>query len=194
MPKRKPEHMSKQRERIVRATIECIADKGIERSSIGDIARRAALSVGAIYVHFEGKDEIVAEALRYGTMGAQDLPDGWEAFKAMITSLEPQKGFDIKTIIRNRLNLHAESVRPGPLHDVYRPLLEESIAVLAAHLERMEKGGGVRLRMTSEQTARGISAYLDGMLWFALADDRPLDEVRSELYDGLDCFVDRPND
>ena len=77
MPKRDPIHMSAQRERIVRATIGCIADKGVERTSITDICRKAGMSVGAIYVHFANKQEIVAAALSYGSMEAVDLPGDW---------------------------------------------------------------------------------------------------------------------
>lgn len=190
MPKRDPIHMSAQRERIVRATIGCIADKGVERTSITDICRKAGMSVGAIYVHFANKQEIVAAALSYGSMEAVDLPGDWPSFKAMIANMDGQKGFDMVTVVRNRLNLHAECVRPGELHDLFRPILAGLIDVLAAHLQKMADDGGIRLKMSARQTALSISAFIDGMLWIALASDRPLDELRSELSDGLDCFVD----
>lgn len=45
------------------------------------------------------------------------------------------------------------------------------------------------LRMPSRQTALGMSAYVDGMLWMALATDRPLRELSPELPAGLDLFV-----
>ena len=47
MPKRDAAHMDAQREKIIRAAIECIGDKGIERTSISDICRKAELSAGA---------------------------------------------------------------------------------------------------------------------------------------------------
>jgi AcrR family transcriptional regulator len=189
MPKRDPAHMSAQRERILRATIECMAERGIERSSIADICRQAGLSVGAVYVHFANRDEIIAEALRYGSVTPRDLPDNWPDFKAMIVSLDDQMGFDIVTVIRNRLNLHAECVRPGGLHDTFKPIIKEILQVLADHIQKMADTGSVTLKMSARQTAASISAFIDGMLWIALATDRPLEELRPELAAGLDSFV-----
>lgn len=190
MPKRDPAHMTAQRERIIRATIECIADRGVEGSSIQQICRRAGLSVGALYVHFRNKEEIVEEVLRYGSVKPDDLPETWEAFKAMVVSFEPQLGFDIVTVIRNRLHLHAECVRPGSLHDTFKPVVEQSLGVLTDAIQKMADNGSVQLKMSARETALSISAFIDGMLWTALAMDRPLDELRPLLAAGLDAFVD----
>ena len=70
-----------------------------------------------------------------------------------------------------------------------RPLLRQMLSTLAAHLQKMHDGGSIRLRFSAAQTAVNISAFIDGMLWIALAGDRPLDEVRAEMSAGLDCFV-----
>lgn len=181
--------MTAQRTRILRATIECIAEKGVEGTSIANICKRADLSAGALYVHFRNKDDILAETVRYGALQVLDLPDDWPSFKAVIISFEDQHGFDIVTVVRTRLHLNAEFVRSGRLHDIGRPLLQQNLFALAAHLQRMHDSGSVELRFSAEQTAVNISAFIDGMLWIALADDRPLDEIRAEMSAGLDCFV-----
>jgi hypothetical protein len=98
-------------------------------------------------------------------------------------------GFDIVTVVRNRLNLHAECVRPGDLHDTYRPILEDTLEVLANHIQKMADNGSVTLKMSARQTALSISAFIDGMLWIALATDRPLEHLRPELSAGLDSFI-----
>jgi AcrR family transcriptional regulator len=192
MPKRDAAHMDAQRERIVRATIECIGEKGIERTSIADICRKAELSAGALYVHFSNKDEIILAALRYGSMTAASLPDSWEGFKAMVSSLGDQMGFDITTVVRVRLHLHTESAHPGRLHDVYKPFLEEALGVLSAHLKRLAERGEIGLRMDPRRTALSISSFIDGILWNALATDRPLKETKAALAEGLEMFVTRP--
>lgn len=189
MPKRAPAHMMAQRERILRAMFECIAENGVEGTSISDICRKAGLSVGALYVHFQNKEEVVAETLRYGSMNPNDLPRDWAALKAMIVDFEDQKGFDITTVVRTRLNLHAECVRPGRLHDVFRPLLERVLMVLANHLQALADEGKIVLKMSAWDTAISVSAFIDGMLWIALATDRPLDDLKPQLSAGLDAFV-----
>jgi AcrR family transcriptional regulator len=181
--------MQAQRERILRAAIMCISRKGVEGTSVTDIHTEAGLSAGTLYVHFQNKEDLIAEALRYCTVSAPDLPDTWADFKAMVVSLQDQLGFDIETVVRTRVHLHAECVNPGRLHDIYRPILNRALTVLTDHLAAMEEKGRVKLRMRPRQTALAISALIDGMLWTALASDRPLEEVRPELSAGLDCFV-----
>jgi AcrR family transcriptional regulator len=192
MPKRDPEHMSAQRERIVRAAILCIADKGVERTTIADIWRKAGLSAGSLYVHFTNKDDIIAAALRFGSMTETSLPDTWEAFVAVASSPDSQMGFDLETIVRNRLHLHAESVHPGQLHDAFKPLLEQSLALFAQQLQRLADKGEIALKMSARQTAASMSALIDGMLWIALATDRSLEELQPEIAAGLQCFVEAP--
>ena len=87
------------------------------------------------------------------------------------------------------MHMNAEFVRAGPLHDVFRPLLENSIAVLARHLQKMHDLGNLTLRFSAEQTALNINAYVDGIVWIALASDRPLEELRPQLSAGLDALV-----
>jgi AcrR family transcriptional regulator len=189
MPKRDAEHMKGQRERILRATIECIAQKGVEGMSMADIRKQSGLSTGAIYLHFANREEIVAEALRYGVVRAIDLPDDWASFKALMANLDSQMGFDIETVVRTRLHLRAECAHPGRVHDLFRPILEDAIDIVAAHLESMAASGALILKMPARQTALGMSAFVDGMLWMALATDRPLLDLKPELSAGLDLFV-----
>jgi AcrR family transcriptional regulator len=192
MPKRDAAHMDAQSEKIIRAAIECIGDTGIERTSVADICRKASLSAGALYVHFSNKDEIILAALRYGTMTESTLPGTWRQLKAMASSLDSQLGLDIKTVVRVRLHLHAESAHAGKLHDVYKPFLEESVRLLAHRLQQFADNGEIGLRMDARQTALSISAFIDGMLWNALATDQSLEETKVALADGLDVFVTQP--
>lgn len=192
MPKRDPDHMSAQRERIIRAAILCIADKGVERTTVADIWRKAGLSAGSLYVHFANKDDIITAALRFGSMTETSLPDTWEAFVAVASSVESQMGFGIETVARNRLHLHAESVHPGKLHDAFRPILEQTLDLFADRLQRLADKGEISLNMSARQTAMGMSALIDGMLWIALATDRPLKDIQPEIAAGLSCFVEPP--
>jgi AcrR family transcriptional regulator len=50
------------RDRIEKAAIHLFVQKGVAETSIRDIARAVGISEGALYRHFEGKDELVWEA------------------------------------------------------------------------------------------------------------------------------------
>ncbi|MFD1961006.1 TetR/AcrR family transcriptional regulator [Novosphingobium panipatense] len=47
--------------------------KGVEGMSLADIRKECELSTGAIYTHFSNKEEIVAEALRYGLVSGSSF-------------------------------------------------------------------------------------------------------------------------
>jgi len=50
------------RERIVRAAVEVFAEKGYHRATIADVVARSGLSVGAIYTHFTGKEQLFLQS------------------------------------------------------------------------------------------------------------------------------------
>ena len=49
------------RERIERAAIQLFAEKGVNATTVRDVARAVDISEGALYRHFDGKDELVWE-------------------------------------------------------------------------------------------------------------------------------------
>jgi AcrR family transcriptional regulator len=52
------------RGRLIAAAAEVFAEQGYEGARVGDIARRAGLTTGAIYAHYRTKGELLAEAVR----------------------------------------------------------------------------------------------------------------------------------
>jgi AcrR family transcriptional regulator len=59
------------RERLVAAAARVVADHGFDGARVGEIAREAGVTTGAIYAHFRSKDELLAEAAEGG--GAAEL-------------------------------------------------------------------------------------------------------------------------
>jgi AcrR family transcriptional regulator len=58
MPRVSAEHEQAVRARIVEAAIKVFGTMGYDRASIQDVVRESGLSVGAVYTHFQGKDEL----------------------------------------------------------------------------------------------------------------------------------------
>ena len=59
--------LSKERRRLqlIDATIKCISDKGLSGLTLADVAKEAGLSQGIINLHFNSKDNLLGETLRY---------------------------------------------------------------------------------------------------------------------------------
>ena len=193
MPKRDADHMNAQRERILRAAIGCIGDLGLERTSVAAICKAAGLSVGAVYKHFAGKDEIVAEALRFAAMAEATIPERWPDLRDSIAEVVDEEGFDVTTIARTNLQLLASSMRQGPLRDMLAPLLHRQLALLARRLAAMSDDGQLRLRMSPARTALCMSALADGITWLGWARGRPHDEIAADIAAGLACLVELPD-
>jgi AcrR family transcriptional regulator len=64
MPKVSEEHRVAMRERIQRAALACVAEKGFSNVSMADIIAEAGLSAGAVYVYYRGKEELIVDVGR----------------------------------------------------------------------------------------------------------------------------------
>lgn len=60
MPALKFEVMQERREHIVGAAMRCFAREGYSRTSMREVAKEAGMTTGAIYVHFDGKEALLA--------------------------------------------------------------------------------------------------------------------------------------
>lgn len=69
MPKVSPEYMQARRDQIARAAIAEFSERGIHSTSMANIIAASDLSAGAIYTHFDGKDDIIAYVSRAAVRG-----------------------------------------------------------------------------------------------------------------------------
>lgn len=193
MPKRDTTYMNAQRDRLILAAIKCIAKKGVKGTSIADIWKEAGLSAGALYVHFENKDDLVAHCLRFELAPERGPPRTWAELKARMLDFNPKLGLDAATVTRARVHMRAECINPGELHDIGGKFLSQQLDDVAGWLDRMASEKLIGLRMSAQQTAAAICAHTDGMLWIALAIDRSLDESLPEISAALDKLVSLPD-
>ena len=62
MPRLSAAQEQQVRQRIIRAAVEVFSEKGYHRATIADVVARSGLSVGAIYTHFTGKEQLFLES------------------------------------------------------------------------------------------------------------------------------------
>ncbi len=67
------------RTQLMEAAITCFAESGIARTSMRDIARKAGVSIGNLYNHFPGRDDLIAEIARMETQGLTGIVKAVEA-------------------------------------------------------------------------------------------------------------------
>jgi AcrR family transcriptional regulator len=62
VPRLSPAQEQQVRDRIIRAAVEVFAERGYHQATIADVVARSGLSVGAIYTHFTGKEELFLQS------------------------------------------------------------------------------------------------------------------------------------
>ena len=53
------------RKQLIQATIKCIAKKGLSSTTMADVTQQAGLSMGIVNLHFQSKEKLLIETLRY---------------------------------------------------------------------------------------------------------------------------------
>jgi AcrR family transcriptional regulator len=74
VPKRRTESKEKRRLQLIKATIRTIAKRGLSDTTMATVAGDANLSQGIINLHFQSKDRLLVETLRYV---ADDYRNAW---------------------------------------------------------------------------------------------------------------------
>src|SRR5688572_28969460 len=65
VPKRRTAPPEERREQLIQATIRCVANQGLADTTIATVAQEAGLSQGIINLHFQSKENLLTETLRY---------------------------------------------------------------------------------------------------------------------------------
>src|SRR6478735_2826284 len=97
MPKVSDAHRDARRDQITEAALRAFAEKGFQRTSMADIIAESGLSAGAIYLHFESKQQIAVAAARAvvghrseeiaGRLATGPLPDPDELIAVIMSGL-----------------------------------------------------------------------------------------------------------
>lgn len=64
-PKRRTESKALRRQQLIYSTIDSIAKRGFAETTLADVATGAGLSRGIVNFHFESKDQLLIETLRF---------------------------------------------------------------------------------------------------------------------------------
>ena len=174
MPKRDAAYMYAQRDFIARAALECMLEKGIFETSLRDICLRAGVSIGALYIHFATKEDVIMAACALDHQrSAEQKPHGnWSSY---IRAIKRQKFAirDRRFLERWRLSLQFASQialmgdsSPSSLAVLY----EQFIVPIRASLERMHDLGVVSLPLGLEATAGTHSRLLFGTVYMILTN------------------------
>ncbi|PVA11628.1 transcriptional regulator [Pelagivirga sediminicola] len=155
------------RQRLIDAALDAIAEAGFAGASVSEIIARAGLSRGMIHLHFNGKDALIAEAARHA--GAQY----YAALDRHLNAAGDSPAERIRAIVTGDLSAEVMSRRTVGIWYELRGAARTSPAI-AAHSDT--RGGRLEMvltdafaalepngsRQSAQDAMRGTIALLEG--------------------------------
>ena len=129
------------RRAILKAALECFAEKGFTETTLDDIRKRSGISIGSIYHHFGGKEQIG------GALYLEGLRDYQQSL-----ILDFRKSSEARTAIRSVVISHLELVRTNPAWSEY--LFENRRTKFVAGIE-------LQIKQLNQITFRELGVLLD---------------------------------
>ncbi|RKZ30649.1 hypothetical protein DRQ36_04825 [bacterium] len=186
---RREREKQQRRELIQKCALEVFASYGYDHATMDEIASRAELSKGAIYLYFHDKDELFSSLIEQGITEFQDvirsslesIDDPEERIRKVVgTILEYFRAR--KDIIRlfmytlGRLSKKAH----GDLHKIMLSARDRAVELLEWALEPAYKSGVIRNDITLEMAAVFFQSTVVGALsWFLTHDFDEIDNERT---------------
>jgi len=178
---------AERRQQLIDATIRCIARHGLSAVTMQMVTREAGLSVGIANLHFESKDNLLKETLRFVAeeyhggqieiMEGSDIPNLGERLDAL---LDFQLGRGVTQ--RQKMSVWFAYYGEAGARPVYQKIVSTVDRLAAQKLEALftdiiREGGyqGVDAR----ELATGYSALIDGLHLGLLVTPRELSKRRA---------------
>jgi TetR/AcrR family transcriptional regulator, transcriptional repressor for nem operon len=163
------EHKVRTRERILAASDRLLKERGAEAASIDAVMKRAGLTVGGFYAHFESKDDLERETLLYGLEASMDrllapladIADDRAWVRAVIHSYLHQVDEPGLACACPLTLLLPEVARGGP--EFQAAFSERTAALLQRVMHRFPPAAG----MSSREVAIAVFASCAGAVAFA---------------------------
>ena len=160
------------RQALIEATLDCVSDLGIARTSVSTIIARAGLSRGMIHLHFESKDKLLEAAIAHANAIY------YQQLEAMLAQAGPSPQDTIDAIVRSDLseavlNRRYVSIwyafrgeaREREIFKQYSDTRDEGLSAMArdAILTMLNASDTGDVAAIAEDAAEGLLAMLEGM-------------------------------
>lgn len=202
MARRTKQEALETRTEIIDAAELCFFKKGVSHTSLADIAKRAGVTRGAIYWHFENKDELVDALLLRARTSIQHLeeasrdvdePDPLGRLHALLAEVFRQTEHDPSTRRINEIMFHKceYTDQMCDLRENMRKLRRQSLDKLESALGNAVSRQQLPDQLDIPMAARSIQAQLIGLLdtWLLRPEDYSLaqyaDRLASSILDTL---------
>ncbi|MCZ6640379.1 MAG: transcriptional regulator BetI [Gammaproteobacteria bacterium] len=164
---------AQRREQLIRATMKCVSRNGLSATTMAEITKEAGLSLGIVNLHFQSKEKLLVETLRYI---ADEYQCEWQKAVRIEGTPEEQLAnlinleFSAKVCQREKLAVWVAFWGEAKSRPTYRRICaaldKEYVLAIRTLCDEICKIGKYR-GVDTEIVATGYSALTDG-LWLDL--------------------------
>ena len=174
MPKLKSGTQKARREHILDASERCFSRSGFHRTTMQDICRDAAVSPGALYVHFASKEALIAgitERDRSKLAGqlaeVAKAPDLLAALSRLGEHYAVEEPRYKQQLV---IEIGAESMRNGPVGEIFRSTDQFVLEQFEALFARAAAEGKIAPELDAKTLAQVVAVIGDGLFWRRAVD------------------------
>jgi AcrR family transcriptional regulator len=158
------------RRQVLDAAVRTLAERGYAGTSIGDIARAAGMSKGAVHYHFESKHDLIGQVLEHcaAAMRAR-VHSAWEApaepAEKVRRALAEMRGMRREGIpeLRVLADLMAQGLHDPGIRDKIAAMFAANRSEVVEHLMKSLRDFGLEPVLPPEVAARLLLGALDGL-------------------------------
>ena len=169
MPKLKSVTHKARREHILDAAELCFAQTGFHRATIQDICREAAVSLGALYVYFASKEDLIAGIVeRDRAKLAEQLaavataPDLLAALSRLGEHYMVEEPRHKQQLV---IEIGCQSMREGPVGEIFRACDRFVLDQFEALFARAIAEGKIAPALDPRTLATTVALIGDGLFW-----------------------------
>jgi len=165
MPKRDAKYMSEQRSQIAAAAFDCILENGVHNTSLRDVCLAAGVSMGALYIHFDNKDDLIDAAIIHLNEQNEMLPpvSTWTEYEEHLI-LQMSK-LDLpyeKKLLSLTFQLYSERVKDPKKTPLMYDTYSEIVDWLEMSLDLMHKNKEITLPLGLGVTTKALMSLTYG--------------------------------
>jgi len=193
-PRRARRKESRPRE-ILQAALELFVERGFAATRLEDVASRAGVSKGTLYLYFRSKDELLKAVVRCGilpaiakaeTLAEQFAGSSGELLRAVVTLIWSNVGDTLLSGIP-KLIIAESGNFPELAQFYYREVIQRGLTLMTGILEQGIRRGELR-KFDVEPTARAMMGpILLMMLWRHSFQSFESEPLAIERY--IDCYL-----
>ena len=169
-PKVTSEYKTEVKERIIQSAIECFSKYGLDRTRMDDVAQKADLSKGTLYLYFKSKEDlfyvicennlkVLKEQLSHiFSTTKEDLVSNAEQFYENFHKVEKKESEKVF------YEIIAESARNPKLQKLLYTQRIKTFNVVREYLDRQMEKGFFKKDTDTEAIASGFVALYDGLI------------------------------